>query len=107
MHEAALSVTHSWTGQRARGLAEAQILLLLLAVLPQQPKVAARGLEARFMERGERALPSLEQREKDNPAPPRTRSAVVKETARDLSAARLRGLRHRPQRKATALVSHL
>jgi hypothetical protein len=106
MHEAALSLTHSCTGQRARGLAEAQILLLLLAALPQQPKVAARGLEALFMERGERALPSLEQREKDNPAP-RTRSAVVKETARDLSAARLRGLRHRPQRKATALVSHL
>jgi hypothetical protein len=62
MHEAALSVTHSWTGQRARGLAEAQILLLLLAVLPQQPKVAARGLEALFAERGEAKLAEVVRR---------------------------------------------
>jgi hypothetical protein len=37
-------------------LDEAELLLSLLAALPTQTKVAARGLEALFMERGERKL---------------------------------------------------
>ena len=37
-------------------LAEAELVLSLLAALPAQAKVAARGLEALFIERGERRL---------------------------------------------------
>jgi len=37
-------------------LVEAELLLSLLAVLPHQPRVAARGLEAFFMERSEARL---------------------------------------------------
>jgi hypothetical protein len=37
-------------------LAEAQLLLSLLVALPDQPTIAVRGLEALFMERGEREL---------------------------------------------------
>ena len=43
-------------------LAEAQLLLSLLAALPQQPKVAARGLEALFAERGEAKLAEVVRR---------------------------------------------
>lgn len=49
-----------WAGrycaeQRAE-LAEAQLLLALLTALPEQTIVAARGLEALFVQRGEREL---------------------------------------------------
>jgi hypothetical protein len=37
-------------------LVEAELLLSLLAALPHQPRVAARGLKALFTERGERRL---------------------------------------------------
>ena len=37
-------------------LADAQLLLALLAALPTRPKVVARGLEALFEQRGERKL---------------------------------------------------
>jgi len=43
-------------------LAEAQLLLSLLAALPGQPTTAARGLEALFMERGEHALAEVVRR---------------------------------------------
>lgn len=43
-------------------LAEAQILLSQLAVLPAQPRVAARGLEAMFTERGEAQLAEVVRR---------------------------------------------
>lgn len=37
-------------------LAEAQLLLSLLTALPEQPSIAARGLEVLFAQRGERGL---------------------------------------------------
>jgi len=43
-------------------LAEAQLLLSLLAALPRQPRAAARGLEALFMERGEAKLAEVVRR---------------------------------------------
>ena len=45
-----------WVGRFCVELAEAELLLSLLGALPHQPRVAARGLEALFAERGERKL---------------------------------------------------